>query len=44
MALFDLEAYKKASDWSNILPEFLEPAFEETVDSEGFPGFILPAW
>jgi hypothetical protein len=44
MASFDIETYKEASDWGKIPAEFLEPALEETVGSEEFPGFVLPAW
>jgi hypothetical protein len=44
MTTFDLHTYKKASDWSNIPVEFLKSLLEQSVEAEGFPGFIVPAW
>lgn len=41
---FDLNAYRSTSNWDSIPSNYLESALEETVESELFPGFVLPAF
>ena len=41
---FDFNAYRTASGWDALPPIYLQSALEETIEEEGFPGFVLPAF